>query len=369
MSGALEIRIKHKLPGFELDIDLISDRGGVTALFGPSGAGKTSVINAVAGLTKPDTAFIRVGDHVLCDTSKGVHVPAHERRMGYVFQDARLFPTQTVEGNLDYPKRFHSRPAERSPIVDLLGISHLLKRYPRELSGGEAQRVAIGRALMSAPDVLLMDEPLAALDQARRDEILPYLDDLQRFSGLQILYVSHAMAEVARLADTIVLMRDGRVLRSGVASDILSDPSAVPEIGVREAGAVIDARVLKHDAGDGLSALAISNGTLFLPQVRAPEGAAMRVRILASDIILSKDKPDGLSALNILPAKVTTIQEGAGPGVAVALSSGTDRLVARITRRSARALKLTEGMKCFAVIKTVSVAPGNVARRDTGEVE
>ncbi len=363
MSLKLEIHIKQRFDPFVLDVDLTSDRGGVTALFGPSGSGKTSVINAVAGLTIPDVAYIRLGDRVLSDTQAGVHIAPHERRLGYVFQDARLFPTKRVKDNLLYPMQFHNRPAELAPVVELLGLEHLLERYPRDLSGGEAQRVAIGRALMSAPDMLLMDEPLAALDQARREEILPYLDSLQRFSGMQILYVSHSMAEVARLADTIALMREGRVIRSGAADDILSDPGAVPEIGVREAGAVLKATVLEQDAGDGLSALAISQGRLLLPKVNASEGTPMRVRILASDIILSKDKPDGLSALNILPTTVSGIQDGTGPGVAVALRSGQDTLVARITRRSAQSLKLVEGTACYAVIKTVSVAPGNIAEK------
>lgn len=362
MSDAFEIRIKHRFSRFALDVDMRSSKGGVTALFGPSGAGKTSVINAIAGLTAPDEAFIRLGSTVFADTKRGISVPPHQRRVGFVFQDARLFPIKTVADNLRYPLQFHQRTVSMDPIVEMLGISHLLGRYPKDLSGGEAQRVAIGRALMSAPDVLLMDEPLASLDQPRRDEILPYLEQLHRFSGTQIIYVTHSMAEVARLADNIVLLGDGRVVRMGTASDILSDPSAVAEIGVREAGAVLNAKVLHQDAGDGLSALALSNGRLLLPRVDAPDGTMMRVRILASDVILSKDKPDGLSALNILPASVTAMQEGAGPGVAVGLQSGSDRLVARITRRSARALKLSVGSSCYAVIKTVSVARGSVGR-------
>lgn len=362
MNEAFHIRIKQRLGDFCLDIDLQSDIGGVTALFGPSGAGKTSVINAVAGLTKPQDAYIRIGDRVLTDTANNICVKPHERRVGYVFQDARLFPAMTVRQNLDYPTQFHGYIRSLSATAEMLGIDHLLDRFPRDLSGGEAQRVAIGRALMSAAEVLLMDEPLAALDQARRDDILPYLDNLQRFSEMQIFYVSHAMAEVARLADMIVLMKEGRVVRSGAAADILSDPAAVPDIGVREAGAVLRATVTAQDVGDGLSELKTSAGKLLLPQVKAAEGSSLRVRILASDIILSKDKPDGLSALNILPASVTEVLEGTGPGVAVALTSGRDKLVARITRRSARALKLAQGVKCYAVVKTVSVAPGNIGQ-------
>lgn len=362
MSG-LDIRLKHQLGAFQLDVSLQSEAGGVTALFGPSGAGKTSLIRAVAGLLEPDDGYIEIGGHVLLDSSKGISLAPKNRRVGYVFQDARLFPHMNVRNNLEYGKRFHKNDVQLAPVADMLGIEALLDRMPRDLSGGEAQRVAIGRALLAAPNILAMDEPLAALDDARRSEILPYLDNLQSFSNLQILYVSHAMSEVARLADTIVLMRSGRVTRSGLASELLADPSAVPEIGVREAGASLTVKISRLDAGDGLSALATSQGELLLPRIEAQEGDLMRVRILAGDIILARERPAGLSALNILPATVTDLQEGAGPGVAVALSSGTDKLVARITRRSAQALALSPGMQCFAIIKSVSVASRNIGRR------
>lgn len=343
-----------------LDVSLESDAGGVTGFFGPSGSGKTSLINAIAGLSQPEAAFIRIGDRVLVDTKAGLFVKPHQRRAGYVFQDARLFPHLSVARNLSYgqPK---AGGLQLTELAEALGIQHLLERAPRDLSGGEAQRVAIGRALMSAPELLLMDEPLASLDQARRGEILPYLDRLQALSGVQIFYVSHAMAEVARLADQIVLMRAGQVVRAGAAGDILSDPDLVPEIGLGEAGAVLTARLEDPDAGDGLSQLATSAGELFLPRIAAHRGSAVRVRILASDIILSRERPEGLSALNILPAQITGLREGAGPGMAVALRSGTDRLVARITRRSAQSLGLAVGGRCFAVIKSVSVAPGSVS--------
>ncbi len=363
MSGGFEIRVRQQLGAFTLDVGLQGTQSGVTALFGPSGSGKTSLVNAVAGLGRPDYAFIRIGDRVLSDTDMGVFVPPHQRRVGYVFQDARLFPHMSVAQNLDYGRpKMVSLPTSLPLLAETLGIGHLMERSPKDLSGGEAQRVAIGRALMSNPAILLMDEPLASLDQARRDEILPYLDQLTQMTDTQIFYVSHSMAEVARLADTLVLLKEGQVIRQGPAADILSDPAAVPDIGVREAGAVLRVHVKSQDAGDGLSELATSAGRLLLPKLNAPDGTQLRVRILASDIILSRDKPDGLSALNILPAVVAEIIEGAGPGVAVALKSGEDRLLARITRRSARALKLAQGIKCYAVIKTVSVAPGNIGQ-------
>lgn len=364
MSGALEIAVQHRLGAFALDVDLVTEASGVTAVFGPSGSGKTSLLRVIAGLVRPDKARVQIAGRVLCDTQQGIWVKPHQRRIGYVFQDARLFPRMSVLSNLLYPTRFHQRPVALEPVLEMLGIGPLLERMPGDLSGGEAQRVAIARALMSAPDLLLMDEPLAALDAARRAEILPYLERLQRFSGTQIIYVSHMMAEVARLADHLALMRAGRVARFGRVSDILSDPAAVPEIGVQEAGAVITARVVRRDAGDGLSALATSGGELLLPMVSAAPGSLIRVRILASDIILARERPEGLSALNILPAAVVSLKEGAGPGVAVALTSGQDRLVARITRRSAQALGLSAGVECYAVIKSVSVAPGNIGAKE-----
>ena len=352
----IEVQLKHKQGDFELDVEF-SSAGGVVALFGPSGAGKTSIINAIAGLVKPDVGRIKVGDRVLYDSAKGIDVPAFQRRIGYVFQEARLFPHLSVEANLRYGQK------ARGPIdetVEMLGLSHLLTRTPRDLSGGEAQRVSIARALLSKPDILLMDEPLAALDTKRKSDILPYLSQVRDHAKIPIFYVSHALSEVAQLANDLVLFRQGRITRFGPISEILADPAAVPDLGVREAGALIEAVLTAPDAGDGLSALATSAGTLYLPRIDKPEGTQIKVRIQASDVILSMSRPEGLSALNILPATVTAIRDGQGPGVAVGLVSGKDHLLARITRRSATAMGLSEGTNCFAVIKSVSVAPADV---------
>ncbi|MEM9432709.1 MAG: molybdenum ABC transporter ATP-binding protein [Pseudomonadota bacterium] len=358
---SLRVRISHKIGATDLDVDFQAS-GGVTALFGPSGAGKTSVINAVAGLLRPDAGRITFEDEVLFDSDQSIDTPVHRRRAGYVFQDARLFPHLDVAGNLEYGQRFATRKLPMAPVVDLLGLGALLSRRPTTLSGGETQRVAIGRALLADPRLLLMDEPLAALDAARKDEILPYLDRLRAEAGIPILYVSHAMAEIARLADTLVVLRGGRVLRQGALDDVLSDPEAVPDLGVREAGAILNATMLKTDTGDGLSELRTSAGRLLLPGVDAPSGAGLRVRIRASDIIISRDAPQGLSALNVLPCTVGMLHEGDGPGVAVALTSGSDRLVARITARSAAALQLSPGSSCFAIVKAVSVSQGDIGR-------
>lgn len=356
--------IQHRFEGFDLNVKLTAG-DGVTALSGPSGSGKTTLIRAIAGLMHPDHAEIRLDDRVLTDTGAGIWVPPHRRRIGLVFQDARLFPHMTVRKNLLYGQRFTKEFQELEPISDLLGISHLVDRYPAGLSGGETQRVALGRALLSSPRLLLMDEPLAALDDARKNEILPYLERMREAGGPPIIYVSHAMDEILRLADSLVLIRNGETVRSGKLEDILSDPEAVRDLGQRVAGAVLIAKVTKPDAGDGLSELETSAGRLFLPAQDVEIGAQVRIRISASDVMLSRDRPDRVSALNILKAEIMALHEGHGPGVAVALQSGSDRVLARITRRSARQMGLKPGMTCYAVIKSVSVAQSDVfADRD-----
>ena len=306
---------------------------------------------------------------MLLDTEAGVDVPAHRRRVGYVFQEGRLFPHLSVRQNLAFGRWFAPRgtPRERPDrVVEMLGIGHLLDRRPGGLSGGEAQRVAIGRALLSAPRLLLMDEPLAALDEARREEIVPYLERLRDEARVPMLYVSHSASEVARLATTVVAIEDGRLLRAGPAAEVLSDPEAVPAMGRRSAGAVLSARVVGHDAADGLTELSVSAGRLLLPRIDAAPGAIVRVRIEAHDVILALAPPEGISALNVLPAVVTAIREGEGPGAAVGLLAGRDRLLARITRRSVRGLGLAPGVRCHAVLKAMSVARGDVGTPDPG---
>lgn len=352
----IEVKIKHQQGDFSLDAGFQSD-GGVVALFGPSGAGKTTIIKAIAGLLSPDAGVIKVRGRVLFDRANSVDIPAYQRRVGYVFQEARLFPNMSVEANLRYGQK---TPADIGETVALLGLQNLLNRAPKDLSGGEAQRVAIARALLSNPDILLMDEPLAALDAKRKADILPYLRQVCDYSNVPIFYVSHALSEVARLADHLVLLREGRVTRAGPLNEILADPDAVPDVGVRDAGALIEATLKHPDAGDGLSELQTSGGRLFLPKVDRLEGAQLRVRILARDVIIATSEPQNISALNVLPAKITTIRDGQGPGVAVGLLSGSDHLLARITRRSAKALGLQVGDQIFAVIKSVSVAPADV---------
>ncbi|WP_417426145.1 molybdenum ABC transporter ATP-binding protein [Hoeflea sp.] len=357
---SLSVRLAHRFGDFALDVSFDAP-AGVTALFGRSGSGKTSVVNAVAGLLRPQAGRIVVDDRVLFDSDERIFVPVHHRSLGYVFQEGRLFPHMSVRQNLVYgaPSRdAHSGP-EFDRVVATLGIENLLQRRPGALSGGEKQRVAIGRALLARPRLLLMDEPLAALDDHRKAEILPYLERLRAESDIPILYVSHTMAEVARLATTLVLMEAGRVVRAGPAAEILSDPDSVPALGLRTAGASLHAVVAAQEE-DGLTRLEASCGVLLLPRIEAAVGARISVRILAQDVILSRTRPEGLSALNILPAVVTAVRLGDGPGAIIQLRAGEDVLLARVTRRSALALELEVGVDCFAILKSVAVAQSEV---------
>lgn len=359
----LQVALRHTIGAFDLDVDFTCP-AGVTAIFGRSGAGKTSIINAIAGLTPPDRGRIALGGRVLTDTHS--HIPSHKRRIGYVFQDARLFPHLSVRRNLT----FGAKPGQRAPtfddIVGLLGLEAVLDRRPRTLSGGEAQRVALGRALLSAPDLLLLDEPLAALDDPRKQDILPYLEGLRAGPfHIPILYVSHSLDEVARLADHLILLENGRIMRQGPIMDVLGDPSALPYLGVRQAGAMIEATVTAHGTKhgtDGLSTLRTSAGQLELPGIAAPIGTRLRLRVMAQDVILSDRRPSGLSSRNVLPAVIQDIHIGGGPGAAVALVSGSDRLLARVTARAVREMNLHQGQAVFAIFKATTVAPLRIGR-------
>jgi molybdate transport system ATP-binding protein len=357
---SLEVRLRHAFGAFTLDVAFNAPQG-ITVLFGRSGSGKTTIVNAVAGLLRPDAGRIAVGGQVLTDTDTRFNLPPHRRRIGYIFQEGRLFPHLTVRQNLRYGAWFAPKSAEREDmerVVDLLGIGHLLDRRPGALSGGEKQRVAIGRALLSAPRLILADEPLAALDEARKSEILPYFERLRDEFAVPILYVSHSASEVARLATTVVALEGGRVTAQGAASEVLGDPAILPA-GAREAGALLHARVAAHH-DDGLTELDAGGIPLFLPRLSAPPGTPVRVRIAAHDVLLSRERPEGLSALNILPGTVADLRAGEGPGVLVALDTRAGRVLARITRRSTDALGLRPGVTAHAVVKTVSVAPGDV---------
>lgn len=349
----LIVEARQRLGAFSLDAGFTSE-GGVTALFGRSGSGKTSLVRIIAGLAKPDHGRLVIDDEVLVDTQKRIFVPKHRRRFGYVFQEGRLFPHLSVRQNLTYGRWFAPKTAAAADfdrIVELLGIEALLERRPGALSGGEKQRVAIGRALLSAPRLLLMDEPLAALDEARKAEILPYLQRLRDETATPIVYVSHSVAEVAQLADKVVMMKDGGVEAVGTPSEILSLPSTDR----REAGAVLAGVVERVDPAHRLATVALSNASLMVPNARVLEGQHVRVHIPERDVMVAIIRPEGLSALNIIEGVVAAIEPD-GEGMArIRIRSGSDVLLARITLLSVERLVLAIDRPVFAVIKTVAL--------------
>jgi molybdate transport system ATP-binding protein len=303
---------------------------------------------------------------MLFDAARGINLPPHQRRIGYVFQDARLFPHLTVAGNLDFGARFAPKPpskTERARLIDVLGIGGLLHRRPAALSGGEKQRVALGRALLSAPYLLLLDEPLAALDETRKQEILPYLERLRAEGGPPMVYVTHDMSEIVRLADALVVLRGGTCVVQGLAEDVLADPLNVRLIGVQDAGALLRG-VIDHHAEDGLSAIRLSAGLLHVPRVDAAVGQQVRMRIRAQDVILSLASPQGLSTQNALEVQITDIYHGDGPSVAIALRAGSDRLLARITARALLKMDLKVGQKIWAILKANAVPPTAIAQTE-----
>ena len=353
----LQVRLTHRFAGFDLDVAFDAPPG-LTVLFGPSGSGKTTVVNAVAGLLRPDAGRIAVDDWVLTDSALRRHLPPHRRRLGYVFQEGRLFPHLSVRQNLLYGRWFAPRDAtapDLDRVVQMLGIGPLLARRPGTLSGGERSRVSIGRALLAAPRLILADEPLAALDEARKAEILPYFERLRDEAGVPILYVSHSSAEVARLATTVVALRAGRVAAIGPPAQVLGDAGAVGA----DTASVLTARVACHDA-DGLTRLQTGAGPVFVARLDAPPGTHVRLRVGARDVILSRDRPQGLSALNILAGRIAAITAEEGPNAQVVLTVGSDTLTARLTRRSVAAMGLAPGQPCHAILKTVAVAAGDI---------
>ncbi len=359
----IEIALRHAFADFTLDASFTAPPG-ITVLFGRSGSGKTSIVKAAAGLLAPDSGRVVAGERVLLDTARGINLAPYRRRIGYIFQEGRLFPHLTVRQNLRYGAWFAPKDAPREDagrVIDLLGIGHLLDRRPASLSGGEQSRVAIGRALLSAPRLILADEPLAALDEPRKAEILPYFERLRDEVSVPILYVSHSASEVARLATTVVALDAGRVARQGPAAEVLGDLSVLPA-GTREAGALLTARVAAHHE-DGLTELDASGAPLFLPRIPQPPGSRVRIRIAAHDVILARDRPVGLSALNIVAGTIAEMRHGDGPGAIVAIDTPAGRLLARITRRSAMALGLAPGLRVHAVVKSVAIARGDIGTR------
>ncbi|MBT8155498.1 molybdenum ABC transporter ATP-binding protein [Epibacterium ulvae] len=356
----LDVRARHRFADFELDASFATS-GGITVLFGASGSGKSTIANLVAGLLRPQEGRVVLGGRVLCDRQNNIWVPPHRRRIGYVFQDARLLPHLTVRKNLTYGRWFSKAPndpKEFAHVVDLVGLNSLLERRPAHLSGGEKQRVAIGRALLCEPELIIADEPLAALDQARKAEILPYFERLRDAIDTPMLYVSHSSSEVSRLASTVVALSEGRVLQQGHPASVFGNPAVLP-MGPRGAGSVLEVVVSKQHS-DGLTELSAGGQRLFVPHTPQAVGARVSVRIAAHDVILARKLPEEISALNILPGLVTQIHMGEGPGAMVAIESPAGRFLARVTQRSVHRLDLVPGAKCFAIIKSVAIAPRDI---------
>lgn len=360
-STGLQLRLHVKRESFTLKVDLDLPGSGVTALFGPSGSGKTTCLRAIAGLERSSANgvnnFVAVNGEVWQDNTSGVFLPTHQRALGFVFQEASLFPHLSVAQNLAFGQSRVPQVQRRVSLeqaIELLGIGPLLARAPHKLSGGERQRVSIARALATSPHLLLMDEPLAALDAKRKAEIFPYLETLHRTLQLPILYVSHAVDEVARLADHLVLIEAGQVIAAGDTAALMTRLD-LPLAQGDGAGAIITATVVSHDPQYVVTLARFAGGDIHIPQQRAPIGDTVRVRVQARDVSLTLEKQVGTSIQNILPVYITAMLPDSPGQVMVRLDAAGTALLARVTARSADALKLAVGQQLFAQVKGVAI--------------
>ncbi len=355
MTVPINARFDLDYGGFRLNVDLRLPGTGVTVLFGHSGSGKTTLLRCIAGLQRAPNGLMQINGEIWQDGARGIFLPTHRRSLGYVFQEANLFPHLSVKGNLQFGlKRAGRANADLTHILDLLGITHLLARMPDGLSGGERQRVAIARALALKPKLLLMDEPLAALDFKRKQEILPYLVRLHRELDIPVLYVTHSQQEVAQLADHLVILDEGRVLVSGPVAEIMSrldTPMAMD----REAATVWPVTVVNHDADYHLTQVEIAGTLLSLPMVNAEPGTSLRLQINARDVSIALSAPVATSILNVLPATVMALNQNQQGQTAVKLMVGNQPLLAHITSKSAMLLSLHAGMAVYVQIKGTSI--------------
>ncbi|MFZ4834761.1 molybdenum ABC transporter ATP-binding protein ModC [Rouxiella sp. Mn2063] len=353
----LTLDFTQKLGELELEINALLPEKGITAIFGLSGAGKTSLINAIAGLTRPDSGRIVLNDRVLSDSDQQVFLPPEKRRIGYVFQDARLFPHYRVQGNLQYGMSPSMRPHFDS-IVQLLGIDSLLKRFPLTLSGGEKQRVAIGRALLSGPELLLMDEPLAALDIPRKRELMPYLERLAKQVNIPILYVTHSLDEILNLAEQVMVIDQGKVLALGPVEEVWASSVMRPWLPRDEQSSVLNVSVLEHHPRYPMTALALGGERLWVSKVEAAPGSAMRIRVQSADVsLVLQPTVNNSSIRNILHAKVLEVID-VGTQVEVKLAMADHIIWARITPWARDELLIRPGQWLYAQIKSVSISKG-----------
>lgn len=352
----LLIEAAHQFGDFRLDAAIATPAEGVTAIFGPSGCGKSTLLACVAGLLRPESGRVALEGRVLLDTGRAIFVPPERRRIGVVFQDARLFPHLSVASNLRYGAR--RAPPGKGPssqaVIDLLGIEPLLRRRPGTLSGGERQRVALGRALLARPRLLVMDEPLAALDTARRDEILPFLSQIWRRFHVPMLYVTHALDEVDQLADVLVLMEHGKVLAVGKL-DTMALRADLPLAARRDSGAILRCVVTNHDRVHGVTRLAFPGGSLLVSLQAESPGAALRLRIRDRDVAVATEMPRGTSVQNVLEARLETLVHAQPGEVVLRLRVGESALLARVTSYAAEKLALSPGQTVWAMIKTVTI--------------
>jgi molybdate transport system ATP-binding protein len=354
----LDVQVRKQRGAFSAQVAFRSATPGVTALFGRSGCGKTTTIHMIAGLLRPDRGHIRIGETVLFDAAQGIDVPAEQRGIGYVFQDARLFPHLTVRDNLRYgARRARGRAAHLKfdDVVELLGLAALLARRPAGLSGGERQRVAIGRALLAQPRLLLLDEPLAAIDVARRGELLPYLEDLRDRLSLPMVFVSHQFEEVLRLAGEVVVLQEGVVAGHGDIIAMSQSAALRAIVGAESLGAVVEGLIEQVDESSGLAQIRVGAGKLLLESAQLRRGQRVRVQLLARDLILATAAPVGLSVRNTLAGTITRLEADGERAWLVFIDTGGVTLMVRVTADAHSALALAVGQPAWVLVKTVSL--------------
>ena len=358
---ALEVMAQAEGP-IPLNVAFRVEPGELVALVGPSGSGKSTLLRTIAGLWTPQVARVAVGGSVWLDSAAGINLPPHQRHLGMVFQSYALFPHMTAAANVmaampARPKAENRAEAQR--LLALVNLASLGARYPAELSGGQQQRVAVARALARNPQVLLLDEPFSAVDRATREGLYAEISALRGSLNMPVVLVTHDIAEAQLLADRMVVIEAGQMLRDGTTAEVMFDPTVLRAMGIRDAGSALQARIAAQEE-DGLTRLETAAGPIWLPRVDGAIGTAVRVRIMAHEVILSRNRPEGLSALNILPVTVHAVMQGDGPGVLVECRAGDAPLLVRITRRSAIGLGLASGVSCYAILKSMSVARDQV---------
>lgn len=359
---SLDVRLDRG--GFALDARLDAPAPGVTALFGRSGCGKTTLVNVIAGLLPGARGRIALQDEVWLDDARGIDVPAERRHIGYVFQDARLFPHYSVRGNLLYGAARHTPAQSFDDVVELLGLAPLLPRRPGSLSGGERQRVALGRALLRRPRLLLLDEPLASLDASRREEVLPYLGRLRDAFAIPMVFVSHQFDEVLRLATHLAVMGQGRIVAAGGIGAVSLAPALRDIVGIDAVGAVVEGEVQQVEREQGLSSVRIGEASrLFVTSTSLEPGQRVRLQLLARDLILAVEEPRGLSVRNQLRGRVASVTEEAG-AVLVEVDIGGATLLARISAAAMRELRIAPGREVWALVKAVSFSAHPLKSRD-----